>query len=85
MKKGRTSKLLLAISIISIVIYTSVAMWIQYCTGYEVSTTLTTCVFVFFGTELISLAGIKITKVKSNYGAELLENVKEVLVEKENE
>lgn len=81
-KKIKTSKLMLALSIISISIYTGVSLWIQYCTGVEVSTTLTTCVFIFFGTELLSLAGIKITKVKTNYGADVYENIKEVLEEK---
>jgi hypothetical protein len=31
--------------------------------GIEISPTLTTCWFVFWGTEIAALAGIKVTKI----------------------
>ena len=43
----------------------------------ELSPTLTTCVYAFFGTELLGLAGIKIcdTKFTQNEPSNISENV----------
>ena len=46
--------------ILSIMTYTIAAIIIQKFTLMEISPTLTTCVYGFFGTELIGLAGIRI-------------------------
>ena len=67
-KKKKVSNIVLAVSITAIVIYTSASFAIQYFTGVEISSTLTTCFFSFFGGEMLIIGGIKISKVRSNYG-----------------
>lgn len=62
---SRTSKIIIAFIIVSIVIYTGLAMWVQIKSGVELSPTLTTCVFAFFTGELWMLATIKKTKVNN--------------------
>ena len=47
-----------------IIIYTVADFILQYFTSIEVSPTLTTAWFAFWGTELVALAAIKTTKVK---------------------
>lgn len=64
MKKTKFSKLVVSLSIVVIIAYTVAAIWLQKVSGLELSPTLTTCVYAFFGTELIGLAGIKICDTK---------------------
>lgn len=54
------NKLIVLLSIVSIISYTVAAILLQKYTGTELSPTLTTCVYGFFGTELLGLAGIKV-------------------------
>ena len=58
------NKLIVLLSIITIISYTVAAILLQKYTMTELSPTLTTCVYAFFGTELIGLAGIKICDTK---------------------
>lgn len=58
------NKLIVLLSIAAIAVYTIVAVLLQKYTMMELSPTLTTCVYTFFGTELLSLAGIKIYDTK---------------------
>ena len=58
------NKLIVLLSIVSIISYTVAAILLQKYTGTELSPTLTTCVYGFFGTELLGLAGIKIFDTK---------------------
>ena len=58
------NKLIVLLSMITIISYTVAAILLQKCTMTELSPTLTTCVYAFFGTELIGLAGIKICDTK---------------------
>lgn len=67
-KKRKTSNIVLVVSITAIVVYTIASFVLQYFTGIEVSSTLTTCFFSFFGGELLIIGGIRISKVRSNYG-----------------
>lgn len=60
------NKLIVFISIAAIILYTTAAIFLQKYTMTELSPTLTTCVYAFFGTELIGLAGIKICDTKFN-------------------
>lgn len=60
------NKLIVLFCIVAIVSYTIAAILLQKYIGVEVSPTLTTCVFAFFGTELMGLAGIKIMDTKFN-------------------
>ena len=54
------NKLIVLLSIVAIILYTVAAILLQKYTLIELSPTLTTCVYAFFGTELLGLAGIKI-------------------------
>lgn len=66
MKKKEVSKLMLFFIVIAIVVYTVADFVLQYFTSVEVSPTLTTCWFAFWGTEIVALAIIKTSKVKHN-------------------
>lgn len=58
------NKLIVISSIAVIIAYTIAAIFVQLYTQAELSPTLTTCVYSFFGTELLGLAGIKIFDTK---------------------
>jgi uncharacterized membrane protein len=62
-KKRRISNIMLVIVVAAIIVYTVASFWIQYKTGVPVDATLTTCFYTFWGSELIALTGIKISKV----------------------
>ena len=62
-KPRKVSNLMLAISCIMIILYAAADFLLQYYTHIEVSPTLTTSWFAFWGGELFVLAGIKISKV----------------------
>lgn len=64
--KKKVSNIMLVLICIMIVIYTVADFVLQYFAQIEVSPTLTTAWFSFWGVELISLAAIKTTKVKHN-------------------
>lgn len=62
--KIKFNKLIVLLSIVAIIAYTVAAILLQKCIMMELSPTLTTCVYAFFGTELLGLAGIKICDTK---------------------
>lgn len=62
--KIKFNKLVVLFCIVAIISYTVAAILLQKYTSFELSPTLTTCVFAFFGTELLGLAGIKICDTK---------------------
>lgn len=62
--KIKFNKIIVLLSIATIISYTVAAILLQKYTQTEISPTLTTCVYAFFGTELIGLAGIKIYDTK---------------------
>lgn len=64
----RFNKFIVIFCIIAVIIYTVTAVMLQRTIGYELSPTLTTSVFAFFGTELLGLAGIKIFDTKFSNG-----------------
>lgn len=74
-KKKKFSKLVVAFSISTVLIYTSVSLILQFVTQTEVSPTLTTCFYSFFAVELFSVAGIKFSKVK--YSEDYTTNIDE--------
>ena len=55
---------MLVVICVMIILYTAANFALQYFTTIEVSPTLTTAWFAFWGTELVALAAIKTTKVK---------------------
>ena len=63
-KKKKVSNIMLVIISTMIILYTIADFVLQYFVQVEVSPTLTTAWFAFWGTELIALAAIKTTKVK---------------------
>ena len=75
--KPKFNKVIVSLSIVAIIAYTVAAILLQKYTMMELSPTLTTCVYAFFGTELIGLAGIKIcdTKFIQNEPSNISENI----------
>lgn len=65
--KMSTSDKVLLSSIMAIVLFTIICLYIQYVTSMEVSSTLITLWYSFWTVEIVSLAGIKISKVFKNY------------------
>ena len=69
--KKKVSNMMLIVIVIAIVGYVVADFFLQYQVGVEISPTITTCWFVFWGTEIVSLAGIRISKViKESYNYE---------------
>lgn len=62
-----TSNKMLIASIVSIILFTIACLYIQYKTSIEVSSTLITLWYSFWTVEIMSLTGIKITKVIKDY------------------
>ena len=65
--KRKTSNVVLTIIIIAIIGYVAAAFWLQHQTGLEISPTITTCYFAFWGTEIVALTGIKVSKVFASH------------------
>ena len=68
---------MLVIICIMIILYTIADFVLQYFTNIEVSPTLTTAWFAFWGTELVALAAIKTSKVKHKQDNESEEIINE--------
>lgn len=62
-KKQRTSTIMLVVIVVAIIAYTIASFWVQYKTGIQIDSTLTTCFYTFWGSELVLLAGIKTSKI----------------------
>ena len=75
--KPKFNKVIVSLSIVAIISYTIAAILLQKYIMMELSPTLTTCVYTFFGTELLGLAGIKIcdTKFVQNESSNISENI----------
>ena len=73
-KKHKVSNIVLAISICTIIIYTIASFWIVYMRGIPMDSTLTTCVYSFFGGELFLLAGLRTGKMIKGYTNENVKN-----------
>ena len=65
-RKHKISNIVLFVVIAAVIIYTVASFWLTYVSGVSIDPTLTTCVFTFFGSELLALTGIKISKVRKN-------------------
>jgi hypothetical protein len=63
-KKRKVSNIMLAAVVSAIVGYAVASFWIQYRTGMPIDSTLTTCWFGFWTTEIIALTTIKNHKTK---------------------
>ncbi len=65
-KCTKFSKKIVILCISFIILYTIAQIIMNYILGVEISPTLTTCVYAFFGTELASCAFIKVLEKKDN-------------------
>lgn len=63
-KKKKVSNVMLFVIVVAIIGYVIADFILQYRMGIEISSTITTCWFAFWGTEIIALTGIKMSKVK---------------------
>ena len=72
-KTRKVSNIMLVIIVIAIVGYFAANLWLQYRFGIEISSTLTTCWFAFWGVEIVSLAAIRTSKVKHGTNEALYE------------
>ena len=63
-KKRKVSNIMLVLICTMIILYTVADFILQYFTNIEVSPTLTTAWFAFWGTELVALAAIRTSKLK---------------------
>lgn len=70
--KFKFNKFAVTYTLVAITLYTIAAILLQKYTSIEISPTLTTCVYAFFGTELLSLASIKKNDTKANYSQQYL-------------
>ena len=61
--KKKVSNIMLVIVCIMIILYAAASFALQYFVSVEISPTLTTAWFTFWGTEIIALAGIRVSKV----------------------
>lgn len=66
-KQKKTSNVVLAVVIITVIAYTIASFWITYVRGVSIDPTLTTCFYTFFGSELLLLAGLKTSKILKGY------------------
>ena len=62
--KKKVSNIMLVLICIMIITYTAATFVLQYLTQIEISPTLTTAWFSFWGIELVSLAAIKTSKIR---------------------
>lgn len=67
LSKMKTSNKVLISSISAVILFTIACLYIQYKTSIEVSSTLITLWYSFWTVEIISLAGIKVSKIFKNY------------------
>ena len=62
-KKRKVMNVMLAITVTAIITYTVATFWLAHVHGVSIDSTLTTCFYTFWGSELFLLAGLKGTKV----------------------
>ena len=64
--KRKVSNIMLVLICVMIILYTAASFALQYFVQSEISPTLTTAWYAFWGTEIIAITAIKCTKVKYN-------------------
>ena len=70
LSKMKTSNKVLAVAVLAIVLFTVACLYIQYKTEVMINDTLITFWYTFWTAEVVSLAGIKVTKVIKNRNLE---------------
>lgn len=66
-RKFHMSKFIIIFVILSIFGFTGLAVYLQFVTSVELSSTLITCFYAFCTTELLALASIRKTKINNNF------------------
>lgn len=61
--KRKVSNIMLVVIVSAIIIYTVASFWLTYVTGVSIDSTLTTCFYAFWASELVAMMGIKCSKV----------------------
>ena len=64
--KRKVSNVMLVVVVIAIIIYTVASFWLTYVTGVSIDSTLTTCFYAFWTSEVVALMGIKCSKFLRN-------------------
>ena len=64
---AKVSNVMLAIVVVIVLAYTVASFALQFHTAVEISPTLTTCIFAFVSVELVSLAGIRVSKIRKEH------------------
>lgn len=82
--KMSTSNKVLISAIVAVISFTIACLYIQYVTSVEVSSTLITLWFSFWTVEIVSLAGIKMSKVFKENRTSSIDEDNEIYIE-ENE
>ena len=67
---AKVSNVMLVVIVFAISAYTIANFWITYTNGATMDSTLTTCFYAFWGSELVLLAGIKTSKIVKGTGSE---------------
>ena len=62
-KRRKVSNIMLVVIVSAITIYTVANFWITYTTGASIDSTLTTCFYAFWASELVALATLKTSKI----------------------
>lgn len=62
-RRLKTATKVLIVSVINIIWFTVAAIWLQFKTSVELSSTLITCWYAFWTCEIFAIAGIRISKV----------------------
>ena len=62
--KKKVSNMMLVLICVMIILYAAASFALQYFTTVEISPTLTTAWFAFWGTEIVALAAIKTSKIR---------------------
>lgn len=77
--KGKVSRRMLVTIVINITWFTIAVLCSAFFRSIEISPTLITCWYSFWGVELLALAGIKITKVRQ--GVQLPDTPEEEIID----
>ena len=62
-KKRKVSNVMLVVVVCAVSLYTIANLWITYTTGTSIDSTLTTCVYAFWSSELVALTALKTSKI----------------------
>lgn len=81
--KRKVSNIMLVLICTMIILYTIADFALQYFTQIEVSPTLTTAWFAFWGTELVALAAIRTSKLKHGVDTTTSDTTEDVINEEE--